>query len=136
MTRERERERDLVSSGRIWCAMVFYCLDHYQIIGSRICMSKVIDLSIIPLKVVHCRLVDAEGKKLQNTLFLFLVTSNDVNLNGMELHFEWSDIKFEWEGFGSKFLKGLELTDNIVLVIEDLNENIIYHDCLYVESNV
>jgi len=33
--------------------MIFKCLDHDQMVGSRICMSEVIDVSIMLLLTVH-----------------------------------------------------------------------------------
>ena len=57
-------------SNKSWCVRVFKCLDHDQMIGSRICMSKVIDQGDMLLPAVRFVLTWCMTRKLQKTWFL------------------------------------------------------------------
>jgi len=50
-----------------WFVGVFKCLDHNQMTGSRICMSKDRDLTNSLLSVVHFASLDGWKKNIQNT---------------------------------------------------------------------
>ena len=62
-----------------WFVGVFKCLEHDQMAGSRICMSKDIDLtnSLLSLSILHCL---TDGQKIFKTIdILFLVNLNNID---------------------------------------------------------
>ena len=44
---------EYLKSNKNWCLRVFRCLEHDEMIGSRICMSKDVDLSNMLFLVIH-----------------------------------------------------------------------------------
>ena len=62
-----------------WFVGGFKYLDHDQMAGSRICMSKDIDLINSLLSAFHFAPLDGWAKSIQNTYFLILVILNNID---------------------------------------------------------
>ena len=62
-----------------WFVGVFKCFDHNQMAGSRICMSKGINLINSLLSAVHSTSLDGWAKSIQNPWFLVINTWNNIN---------------------------------------------------------
>ena len=62
-----------------WFVGVFQCLDHDQMAGSKICMSKDIDLTNSLFSAVHFAPLDGWQKVFKTLDFLFLISLNNID---------------------------------------------------------
>ena len=68
-----------MKSNKNWFVEVFKCLDHNQLAGLRICMSKDIDLTNSLLSAVHFAPLDGWGKVFKKLDFWFINTWDNIN---------------------------------------------------------
>ena len=70
---------EYLKSKKNWCVRIFKCLNHDEIVGLRICMSKEVDLSNMLFSAIHFAPTWWIDKNIQNIWFWFLITWNNVN---------------------------------------------------------